>query len=144
MAPIIGECQSAIFSTGHDMTSGSNTFRSHIEETSLLALRFFARSWRPVRLEAEAAADVLDLVRKLRDVVVGSEDIAPEAKDYISPLAANIEATLTAHSIWGTVDLQDQSMQLAAAVQNFVMGAEGSGRRQKLRTDRSLYACRRG
>lgn len=56
---------------------------------------------------------------------------SPEAKDYISPLAANIEATLTAHSIWGTVDLQDQSMQLAAAVQNFVMGAEGVGEETK-------------
>lgn len=125
MRPILGQCRSAIFSLENAMTAAPNVTREHISESSLLALRFFARSWRPVKLEAEAAAEVLDLVRRLRDLVVKAEDIGPDAKDYISRLAINIEATLTANRIWGTVDLEDQSLQLAAAVQAFVISGEG-------------------
>lgn len=124
MAPILTACKAAIFSVDHVMSASTNSVREQISEASLLALRFFARSWRPVTLQADAAAEVLDLVRRLRELVLQTDSIDPRAKDYISRLTSNIEATLTASRIWGTVDLEDQSLQLAAAVQAFVVGGQ--------------------
>jgi hypothetical protein len=50
--------------------------------------------------------------------------LAPEVTDYIARLTMNIESTLSSARIWDIVNLRDQSMQLAAALQVFVADSD--------------------
>lgn len=124
MRSVLEQCRDAIFSIVYVMNATPAEAREHISEASLLHLRLFARSWQPVSLEPNARGDVLDLVQRLRALVVGSSDLIPEVKDYIVRLTMNIETTLTASKIWGDVNLREQSMQLASAVQVFIVDNE--------------------
>lgn len=115
-------CYVAILTPDNPGLSPQSQERQLVDAEILRTVAFVAAAWQQIHpADPQAYADVLDLVRRTRDLVTESGHLSVDTKEYIHRLTMHCETVLVQVRNRGATDVRQAATELAGALQIYYL-----------------------
>lgn len=133
LEPVWTKCYLAILTPEEPATTAASQERRLVSDDVLRTLALVGAAWHQVYpADPQAYADVLDLVRRTRDLVSESAHLDGETKSYITQLTLHCESVLADVRNRGVGDVRQAATELVGALQiHFLDNKSGDSEEQQ-------------